>query len=137
MAYQDLLVPNNLKLYCGSLSTSGDVYTVSMTFSGPWASPITATVGFQIMGDSVYCTLPSILGTATTSAVIQSSNLPTNFLPSITKYTPSVVSLAGSTSGAGLCTISTKLIFGDNMAGGIFDTGSNVGILPQTILWSK
>ena len=136
MAYRDLLVPNELTLYCGSITTSTSALdTVSMTFSGVWADPIVADVGFQKIGSTIYCIIPSIIGTATVSATIQSSNLPTAYTPTGTKYAASVISKANGVTGSGLCGISTKLVFGDDMAGDIFDTGANVGIMPHVISW--
>ena len=52
-----------------------------ITFSGPYANPITVNVTFVKIGRSVTVTFPDVLGPTTISSVINSSLIPESMYP--------------------------------------------------------
>ena len=131
MAYQDLLVPNNLNIYCKTITN----FTASadITFTGIWDVPKVATIKFIKEGNVVTCIFPEITGLhGTTNATIQSSAIPSNFAASTLNYAPIVVNTS-SGSNMGLCTISTTFKIAADMEGALFVGADGNGILPCVI----
>ena len=129
MAYSDLLVPNKLNLYCGSIASS---VSIPMTFTGPWDISHTVNVQFMKMDNVIICIFPQITGNhGSTNASITSSDIPIEYVPTstINVYSPLVVNTS-SGMNMGLAQISSTFKISSNMAGNTFVTDDGIGILP-------
>jgi len=83
MSLQNILVPNDLNLYCKSIIESGSsVSSFVFNLSGPWASPQNCTVYISRQGQTVTLLFNQVVAAASTSATISSNNfLPAQYFP--------------------------------------------------------
>jgi hypothetical protein len=153
MSIANLLVPNNLAIYCGSLNVNGIPFISSLTVQSNLltglATPAPFTAYFTQVGNIVTMVIPTTVsgtGAATAQTLSFGNPIPTPYLPSST--VTSVIQVIDSTLAAtvfgfftltesGSVTISTMVCAaaGAPVVAGTFGIGGTNGILSIAVSW--
>lgn len=110
MSIQTLSSPNDHNIYCNNLTVAGTLttgngpvaehQTISLPFSGPWASAQNGTVHLSRTGSAVNITCDSVTAAATTAAQIISNAIPSDFWPPVSDVIAQIILIENNSAGA-------------------------------------